>query len=314
MAETTATDEASAKLVEAIREIVAQSGNAPPAPAAAELKPGFWNVLILLLLTANVAFIVYLIPKEKIEGPHWDLLKDAIPVVGGGFFVVVASWYKDWTVRLCQSPIFRVSQIALSAIFCFSIWLPWLPVHVRIDPPEARILVDEGSEELDPSQTIWLSLKPHTFHIKWWEDQGGTGKLFERKLTLIRTLLAAFGGEQPRWAHLYPVHFHCAKKPGSGETVNLSQMEGVSVRIVPDPDSRFDEEFLNKDLFLLRLQRGPSGSLIFTLPATGDPLDSTDLPKGTYSFTPFKRGFKDGPTQQLSVGSPELKVEFEPLQ
>jgi hypothetical protein len=303
--------------VQAIRDVVQETGGSSPGKGEAALKPGFWNVFYLLLLTANLAFVVFLIPKSLVKDPHWDLLKEAIPVVGGSFFVVVASWYKDWTLRLCQMPLFRISQITLSIIFCLSLWIRWLPIHPLVHPPGADIFVDGEEDGRKASELLPLSLKPHFFRVKWKQEAGETDKPFLRHLTWRQTLLAAFGGEQPRWAQSYKVLFQCIQTPRVGASAVPGQTAGVSVRIVPDEDSRFDEEFLKSDLFDYNLQAGPIGSLSFVLPNHEAPADATYLPAGTYTFTPYMHGCQDGRGQHLSVGPNSdgmVKVKFEALQ
>jgi hypothetical protein len=301
-------DEAPARLVQAIRDIVGTPGTVQP-----PIKHSVWDALFLLLLTANLAFVIFLVPKEWIEGPHWDLLKEAMPVVGGGLFVLVASWYKDWTVRMCQSKVFRVSQIALSIVFSFSLWVRWLPVRPQIDPSDgAKIFVDDRNKEYASGQLIPLSLKSHFFRVQWENDEGKAYKPFKREMTWRQTLLAAFGGEQPHWAHSYKVEFSCVWP--QGKRTAAEQTKGIGVRIVPIHWPLFDRGFLKSEAAEHSLQTDPSGSLIFHLPETDEPFGATRLPMGDYTVTPFKSGCKEGPSQPLYLKADlESPVEFEAL-
>jgi len=288
MAEDSTIDRAAAKLAEAVRDMIRETpGLAEGTEDAA--NPGLWNVFFLLLLIANLAFLIYLIPANWIEGPHWELLGNAIPAVGGSLFVIVASWYKNWTLRITQMLAFRISQAVLSIVFVFSLWIPWLPIHPLVEPSDARVQVDDDPE-WRMSKRIWLSMKPHSFIVRRTEWNGESGKN-ERKFRLTwRALLrAALWGEQPHWALCYKVMFK-------------SETAGIKVRIVPDPNSRFDTEFLKQGLAEHSLQEGPDNSLIFSLPSSEATLGATQLPVGHYKVTPFKVGCKDGPFREASVG------------
>jgi hypothetical protein len=274
---------------EAVRGIIRDAGiNPGPAQDAEDgANPGVWNVVFLLLLIANLAFAIYLIPSRWMEGPHWDLLGKAIPAVGGSLFVIVASWYKSWTLKICKSAIFRISQVGLSVVFLFSLWIPWLRIQPVIAPGNAQVLVDEESDARKLGQSIWLSMKAHSFRVRDWPS----GKLHERKFELTRKelLQAAFWGEQPHWALCYKVKFS-------------SGTAGFKVRIVPDRASGFDKEFLKDWLPEHSLQMGLDNSLIFVLPSPEDSSGGTQLPMGKYKVVPFKSGCHDGGSQDLTVG------------
>jgi len=289
MPEDSAMDQASAKLAEAVRGIIRESGVSTGTARNTEdtANPGLWNVFFLLLLISNLAFTVYLIPTKLMEGPHWELLGKAIPAVGGSLFVIVASWYKSWTLRVCKTSTFRISQAALSIIFLFSLWIPWLRVQPRIDPLDAQVLVDDETEPRNVSAPMWLSMKPHSFRVRIWQS----GKPRERKFGLTRKelLQASFWGEQPRWAMCYKVKFS-------------SGTPGIKVRIVSDPAFGFDKDFLRNWLPEHSLQMGPDNSLIFILPSAEDSSGGTQLPMGKYKVIPFKGGCQDGESQDLTVG------------
>lgn len=289
MPENSPIDDASAKLAEAVRGIIREAGvsTGPARGMEDAANPGPWNVFFLLLLIANLAFAIYLIPTKWMEGPHWELLGKAIPAVGGSFFVIIASWYKTWTLNVCRTPIFRISQAVLSIVFLFSLWIPWVRIRPRIEPLGAEVLVDDEAEGRNLSKPLKLTMKPHLFTVR----NRQSGKLHERKfkLTRMELLQATFESEQPHWALCYKVKF-------------TSGTLGYKVRIIPYPLSGFDGDFLNNWLSEHSLQKGEGNSLVFSLPSPKDSSGGTQLPMGKYKVVAFKDGCNDGDSQDLSVG------------
>jgi hypothetical protein len=303
MGETSKAEEASAKLLEAIREIVSETtGTRPQRNPGGAVKGVLWNVFFLSLFVANLSFLVFLIPIEWVEGPHWDLLKEAIPVVGGSFLVVIASWYNDWTLRVCQGTIFRIIQVVLITIFFLALWIPWLPIHLNVEPQDAGVFVDN---EIDPrtdfSEAIWLSLKPHSFRVKWqlWSQASPE---YSFRLSMWDTARAAFGGPKPRFVPRYRVKF-------------TSDTPGIRIRIMPDIKSTFSKDFLKHELATHSLQASQDGGLIFFMPAADETEGATQIPFGHYSVIPVKDGCRVGLSKDLIVG-PDLanSIQFETLE
>jgi hypothetical protein len=304
MAENSTVDDASAKLAEAIREVIRETGGPTASQeAAGGATPSLANAFFLVLLIANLAFLISLVPSHWMEGPHWDLLKEAIPAIGGSLFVVTTSWYKDWTLRMCGRRSFRISQAALSLVFAFSLWVPWLHIHPQIEPLDAQIFVDDEKEARDVSKPMWLSMKPHSFAVEWtpWSAEPKESRTRNFQLSWRELLHAAFWSEQPRWAMCYKVRFISESTPG------------IKVRIVPDKQSRFDREFLKNDLAEHSLQSEPDGSLVYSLPSTEDMAGATQLPAGHYIVTPIKSGCKEGTSKPLVVNHDSDKSASFPL-
>lgn len=306
MAENSTVDEASAKLAEAIREIIRETGGpAAPQEATDAATPSLANAFFLVLLIANLAFIISLVPNHWMEGPHWELLKEAIPAIGGSLFVVTTSWYKEWTLRICRMHSFRITQAALSLVFAFSLWVPWLHVHPLIEPLDAQIFVDDEKEARDVSKPMWLSMKPHSFAVEWmpWSAEPKESRTRNFQLSWREVLHASLWGEQPRWTMCYKVGFVSETTPG------------IKVRIVADKHSRFDKEFLKNDLAKHSLQEEPDGSLVYSLPSAEDMAGGTQLPSGRYIVTPIKTGCREGMPQELVVDhDSEKSVSFPLLQ
>jgi len=316
MAEQSAQSDSAARLIEAIRAVVAEGGGfaaSPTKPEIATQSPGALNIFFFVLLIVNLVFLVALIPTNLLEELHWDLLKELIPIVGGSFFVVFASWYQDLTLKIVRSKIFRAVDV------CFSLWfliflMPWVHITPNIQPVDAqtRYFRDDDRRPIDPDKPILVSLKAHTFTVEW--SAGDDGKSDPpRDPTQKRTFKMDFwqlfiAGINERHAHPYWPRLYTLQ-------VQIKQTPGIQVKIVGVNGTSFDPDFLASDLRQYSLQKQVDGSMTLTLPNWVDPEWPILLPVGQYTMTPYKQGCTSGNPKAVLVGpgQPSL-VEFAQLE
>jgi hypothetical protein len=304
LAEQPAQSDSAAKLVEAIRAVVAEGGISGTATLSGTTtqSPGAWNIFFFVLLIVNLVFLVALIPPNLLEELHWDLVKELIPIVGGSFFVVFASWYQDLTLKIMRSWIFRGIDIAFSLWFLIFL-MPWIRITPNIQPVDAetRYVQDDNPRPIEARKPIHLSLKEHQFTVEWGDDEN------EQRTFNVgswRLLLAEFGGSsaQPYWPRLYKVVVI-----GDGAPV-------IKVKIMPTKGTTFDADFLGSDIQKHLLHREDDGSITLTLPNLKDAATGTWLPFGTYTMTPSRRGCRGVP-QVVTIGPepPQRPIDLLPI-
>src|SRR5271169_718277 len=82
-------------------------------------QDGFW----LLVLIANIALVVSLVPEQVWKNPVFDVPGKILPWVGGGTFVLGATWFRE---RLLAFSRRRAFKIVMACAL-----VPLLILHVR---------------------------------------------------------------------------------------------------------------------------------------------------------------------------------------
>jgi hypothetical protein len=262
----------SAALVEAVRALVREELDRPAPPITPVQSPtwrdGFW----LLVFVVNVVFFVDLIPEKWSKHPALEMLGRILPWLGGGTFVLGATWFRERLLAFSRSRRFMVTMAA-ACVPLLLLQVRFVSLRPKIDPPDSPFYVD-GALQTPQQGTfqgqarIWLRLTGHAFKIQP-HDSGG--KTAERAIEWgwTRLLGAWLGNHQPQWALVYPLTI-------------TTDGEGCKVHIAKsNPKEQLDTDFYDE-----RLKKADD-SLEF------EPKDNSEtikLPMGTYEFSVEKKG------------------------
>lgn len=254
----------SAVLIDAIRALIREELKRPGPPGAEEQQPtwhdGFW----LLILLVNIVLLVGLVPEQWWKHPALEVPGKLLPWLGGGTFVLGASWFRHRLLAFSGSWAIKIVLVCI-LLPLLLLHVPFISLQPKINPADLPFYVDglQSSKKDFRGQTaIWLRLASHTFKI---HDTTNTN---EREIRWgWRHLLAVWWhGPQPHWALTYPV-------------LIVSDGAGCKVRIKEVNKEEIDSDFFELKRISSFLEFEPNNTS-----------EKIKLPSGTYEFSLDKHG------------------------
>jgi len=250
------------------------------APAA---KPDRWDVVFLLVGVVNVAFLVWMVPVATLNDERIKFLKELVPWVFGGLFVLVTSWFHGTILTLSRNRIFRIIDIILVLVLA-GLMAPLVALPVLL-PTDAYLSVgDENADPIDLTKTYRVSLlKEHTYYLN--KEYEGEPLPYKRhfKATGWDIWQERLNNSQLSWSLLYPV--------------KITAPRGIQITITRE-ESAFDQSFLgSENLGKLFLRKTPDTkdqsihAVQFLMPKTVD-IETTRLPMGRYRLQSDSRRCK----------------------
>lgn len=254
-------------LIDAIRALVQEElGRSAPSQAA-ERRPtwqdGFW----LLVLISNIVLLFGLIPDQWWKDPVLEIPSKILPWLGGGTFVLGATWFRDRLLAFSRSRTIKTAM-ACALVPLLLLHVPFVSLQPKIDPPDLQFYVD-GTQRKGSFQgqaRIWLRLANHTFKIQPHDKSSTNERVID--WSWKRLLGAWWEDQQPQWALTYPVTI---VTDGMGCKVQISKANS--------------EEQLDTDFYDSRVKR-VANSLEFEPNSTSEIIK---LPGGTYAMLVFKQ-------------------------
>lgn len=234
----------------------------------------FWVMLVLL---TDVVLVVLWIPEpviRQLESVRIGLLKDVVPWLATGVFVLGAAWFQEQMVREIRRRRAAISAHLFLAMMTL-LHLPLTPVPLRVEPETAQLWIDGQKIPLGSGQAVMLPLR--LYYLVELKERGVAPQ--QHALGLSTVLSAVFGGPRCHWALARSVH--------------VSALEpGMSVRFERSGSDSYPPDFLKAgSLQLQSLQREEGNDRAVTLDAPDDlHAVEVDLPYGEYSIVASKDG------------------------
>lgn len=219
---------------EAIRALVRDELNrsTPTRDSALRQKPTWQDGMWLLLLIANVVLVVDLVPQQWWKNPILEITGKVLPWIGGGTFVLGATWFRERLLEFSRKRTFKVAM-ACGFVPLLMLHVRFIPLQPTINPTDAQLYVDGvhyGS--FHGNEKIRLRLWNHTFRIQPYDPASGNFRVID---WTWRQLLAAWRDDnQPQWALIYPLTI-------------VSDGKGCTIHLQKKPlDSDFNDEHLKR--------------------------------------------------------------------
>ena len=260
-------------LVEAIRGLVREELKRPPPPPAAAQPPTWRDAFWLLVLVTDVVLFVGLLPEKGWNNPALEIIGKVLPWLGGGTFVLGATWFHDRLLAFSRS---RASKMMLAygfvPLLMFNV--RFVPLWPTVEPSGSLFYVDDILQKPDLGQVgfqgesrIGLRLAHHTFKILPHETSSTKERTIE--WSWPRLLKFGPGSHQPQWSLIYPLTI---VTDGAGCKVTISKFE---------PKEQLDTDFYDSRV------RRVADCLEFE---PKDTSETIELPMGKYRLRVEKTG------------------------
>lgn len=293
-----------AKLAEAVRELVQEELRQSPAPpdqvivtGAPTWQDAFW----LLLVITNLVLLFSWVPKEWLQDPRVEFFAMLVPWLCSGLFFVGYAWFRQRLLAVSRRRAFKLFQLALLGASLIT-QFPIFSVQAHVEPQNAFLFVN-GKKTDNHRERLRLRLGNYDIKVSRAE---GRRQPNERRFTLRWQELfrSTWSDYEPRWALLYPVRMRSRTK---GIQVHIEKLE-----------SKFDPDFLDAEqLQSIGLQRANDSRVFLTIPPEKN-VASTRLPVGSYRMYPEKEGCNSSDPKDLQIrpqaGKLKFDVKFEVLE
>jgi hypothetical protein len=189
----------------AIRALVREELNksTPVSDIKTGPKPTWQDGAWLLILIVNAVLLVDVVPQEWWKNPGLEITSKVLPWLGGGTFVLGATWFREHILALSRKRFFKITMAcSLAPLLVFH--LPFVSLHPIVDPPDAELYVDGVNKgSFHGSEKARLRLWNHRFQIQPYNSTSVPPRVIE--WTWRRLMAAWWKNEQPHWALIYPV-------------------------------------------------------------------------------------------------------------
>jgi hypothetical protein len=210
-------------IAEAIRAIVREELKHPapvkqPSPAE---DPSWQDAFWLLILIANVIFVVGLVPETWWKSPFLDIPSKVLPWIGGGTFVLGVTWFRERLVKFSRQRKFK-AVMGVAFVPLLVLHIPFVTLYPRVDPPDSHLYVDDKPKEgpFQGNKKISLKLRSHTFKIEPHDAGSTVGRPIEWGWG---SLLAAWlTNRNPKWVLIYPLTI---TSDGPGCTIRIGKSD-----------------------------------------------------------------------------------------
>lgn len=290
----------SARLEDAIREIVRAEIQQPTQPTVQPTKPRLSDAFWLLIIVTNTALLIAVIPEVVLQDSKLALFVKLVPWLGGSLFVLGYAWFSDQILNLTRRPIFKFSlMILLLVLIPVSIsQLEVFSVRPLIEPKNAQLWVDGKAANLDDNDWVRLSLQSHDISIiDQTDNENGEPNKRKFYLTYSEVFHAWRDSDyRPHWALIYSV------------PINAKFANELEIR---KDDSNFDSLFWSKPPPTYSGEEVRRGAMQNTLLFTCDKgTFALPLPYGTYTLTSHKTGCDKVEKQIVTVKPGVEQVEL----
>ncbi|MGA3043439.1 MAG: hypothetical protein ABSF54_21905 [Bryobacteraceae bacterium] len=253
-------------LVKSLRAVVREEMGGPPQPPRPAFKPTGKDVLWLVILAGDAALLTHLFPEDA-KGPL-EFLKDFLPWLLGGTFVVLNDWFRDHLLSWSRKAWVRAAQAALLVIG-IALLVKTVPITPNVKPDGTEFAIDDKPRSA--SERTWLTIHSHTITLA--PGQGEPQNAVKRTIELSwwQIVKAGFLKDSRDWRRVYKTD------------IDTPENAHVTIRML---DGNFDDDFLdpaNLHRSGLSEPRGEEPALTFESSGT-ETTDALLLPWGRYSI------------------------------